>query len=114
MKLTRRTAIGAAIVVFAVGAAVAYVRSSSVISVDVFEARKGPIEEIVTAVSAGTVKSRWESVLSAETLGRVAEVRVQEGAHVQAGDVIGLADSEAATTYNATHATTHTSTLHIL
>ncbi len=105
MKLTRRTAIGAAIVVFAVGAAVAYVRSSSVISVDVFEARKGPIEEIVTAVSAGTVKSRWESVLSAETLGRVAEVRAQEGDSVRKGAVLAvLSDTELARQVDAANA----------
>lgn len=97
--------IGLAVVLLAVGAAVAYLRSSSVISVDVFEIRKGPIEEIVTAVSAGTVKSRWESVLSAETLGRVAEVRAQEGDSVRKGAVLAvLADPELASQADAAKA----------
>ncbi len=96
MRLARKAAIGGAIVLLAAGAA-AYFRSSSVIPVDVFQARKGPIEEIVTAVSAGTVKSRWESVLSAETLGRVAEVRAREGDAVRKGAVLAvLSDPELA------------------
>lgn len=97
MKMPRKTLIGALVVLAAAGAAVAHFRSSSVISVDVFEARNGPIEEIVTAVSAGTVKSRWESVLSAETLGRVAEVRAQEGDSVRRGAILAvLSDPELA------------------
>lgn len=97
MKMTRKTLIGGAIVLAAVGGAVGYFRSSSVIPVDVFEARKGPIEEIVTAVSAGTVKSRLESVLAAETLGRVAEVRAREGDAVRKGAVLSvLSDPELA------------------
>ena len=105
MKMTRRTLIGVAIVLLAAGAAVWYFRSSSVISVDVFEARKGPIEELVTAVSAGTVKSRWESILSAETLGRVSEVRAQEGDSVRKGAVLAvLADPELASQADAAKA----------
>lgn len=97
MKMTRKALIGGAIVLAAVAAAVGYFRSSSVIPVDVFEARKGPIEEIVTAVSAGTVKSRWESVLSAEALGRVSEVRAREGDAVRKGTVLAvLSDPELA------------------
>ena len=97
MTMTRKTLVAGAIVALAAGAAVAYFRSASVISVDVFEARKGPIEEIVTAVSAGTVKSRWESVLSAETLGRVAAVRAREGDAVRKGAVLAvLSDAELA------------------
>ena len=97
MTMTRKTLVAGAIVALAAGAAVAYFRSASVISVDVFEARKGPIEEIVTAVSAGTVKSRWESVLSAETLGRVVAVRAREGDAVRKGAVLAvLSDAELA------------------
>jgi len=105
MRLNRKAAIGGAIVLLAVGAAAAYFRSSSVIPVDVFEARRGPIEEIVTAVSAGTVKSRWESVLSAETLGRVAEVRAREGDAVRKGAVLAvLSDPELARQVDAAKA----------
>ncbi|MGE5188932.1 MAG: efflux RND transporter periplasmic adaptor subunit [Gemmatimonadota bacterium] len=96
MKRSRKALIAGAIAL-AAGAAVAYFRSSAVIPVDVFEARKGPIEEIVTAVSAGTVKSRHESVLSAETSGRVAEVRAREGDAVRKGAVLAvLSDAELA------------------
>ena len=50
----RRGKIITAGVLFLVAAvAVIVLRSRSEIPVDVFEARKGPIEEIVTAVSAG-------------------------------------------------------------
>lgn len=56
--------------------------------VDVFETRAGKIEEIVTSVSAGTVKSRWEATLSAETPGRVARVAVEEGDTVRKGDLL--------------------------
>lgn len=105
MKMSRKTVIGGLLLLAAAGAAVAYVRSSSVISVDVFEAKKGPIEEIVTAVSAGTVKSRWESVLSAETLGRVAEARAQEGDSVRKGAVLAvLSDPELARQIDAAKA----------
>ncbi len=105
MKLSRKAAIGGAVVLLAVGATAAYFRSSSVIPVDVFQARKGPIEEIVTAVSAGTVKSRWESVLSAETLGRVAEVRAREGDAVRKGAVLAvLSDPELARQVDAAKA----------
>ncbi len=105
MKRRARAAIGGALVLVAAGAAVAYFRSSSVIGVDVFEARKGPIEEIVTAVSAGTVKSLRESVLSAETLGRVAEVRAREGDAVRKGAVLAvLSDPELARQIDAANA----------
>ncbi len=105
MKLNRKAAVGGAVVLLAVGAAAAYFRSSSVIPVDVFQARRGPIEEIVTAVSAGTVKSRRESVLSAETLGRVAEVRAREGDAVRKGAVLAvLSDPELARQVDAAKA----------
>ena len=105
MRLNKKLSIGGAIVLLAVGAAAAYFRSSSVIPVDVFQAKRGPIEEIVTAVSAGTVKSRWESVLSAETLGRVAEVRAREGDAVRKGAVLAvLSDPELARQVDAAKA----------
>jgi HlyD family secretion protein len=76
-------------------AAFAFYRSASVLTVDVFEARKGPIEEIVTSVSAGTVKSRQESTLSAEVGGRIARVTADEGTPVRKGDLLAvLADPE--------------------
>jgi len=63
--------------------------------VDAFEARTGKIEEIVTSVSAGTVKSLWEATLSAEAPGRVVRVEVDEGDAVRKGDLLlTLADPE--------------------
>ena len=70
-------------------------RSRAEIPVDVFEARKGPIEEIVTAVSAGTVKSRRDATISAEVSGRVVEVLVGEGDSVRKEEILArLSDPE--------------------
>lgn len=66
----------------------AYFRLSPPTMVDVFETRTGKIEEIVTSVSAGTVKSRWEATLSAEAPGRVVRVAVDEGDPVRKGDLL--------------------------
>ncbi|MEK6779858.1 MAG: efflux RND transporter periplasmic adaptor subunit [Candidatus Deferrimicrobiota bacterium] len=83
------------IALLALGAAFAWSRLSSGIEVDVYGAKTGAIEEYVTSVSAGTVKARRESTLSAEVGGRVAAVRVAEGDRVKAGDVLALlADPE--------------------
>jgi HlyD family secretion protein len=83
------------IVLLALGAAFAWSRFSSGIEVDVYGAKTGAIEEYVTSVSAGTVKARRESTLSAEVGGRVAAVRVAEGDRVKAKDVLAvLADPE--------------------
>jgi HlyD family secretion protein len=76
-------------------AAVAFLRSRSEVPVDVFEARKEAIEEIVTAVSDGTVKSRREATISAEVSGRAYEVRVAEGDTVRKGQILArLSDRE--------------------
>jgi HlyD family secretion protein len=83
----RPVAIGAAIAA-AIVAAVVYSRLSGSLPVDVYRVRSGRVEEITTAVSAGTVKSPLEAVLSSETGGRVAEVRVREGSVVRKGDLI--------------------------
>ncbi len=59
--------------------------------VDVFTAFRGPIEEIVTAVSAGTVRSDREAVLSPEAgiMGvRFVEVRVVDGQGVRKGELL--------------------------
>jgi len=93
--MKKRTLIGGAIVLLAVGAAVFYSRFSNSIEVDVYEAKRGSIEEYVTSVSAGTVKARMESTLSAEVGGRVTAVRVGEGDRVGAGQILAvLADPE--------------------
>jgi HlyD family secretion protein len=83
----RPVAIGAAIVA-AIAAAVVYSRLSGSLPVDVYRVRSGRVEEITTAVSAGTVKSPLDAVLSSETGGRVSEVRVREGSVVRKGDLI--------------------------
>jgi HlyD family secretion protein len=83
----RHVATSAAIVAAAVGVAF-YSRFTGAIPVDVYRVRAGPVEEIVTAVSAGTVKSPLEAVLSSETGGRVSEVRVREGSAVRKGELL--------------------------
>ncbi len=86
---------GVAAALLAAAAAIYSLRFRSEIPVDVFEARKEPIEEIVTAVSAGTVKSRREATISAEVSGRVEEVRVEEGTSVRKEEVLArLSDPE--------------------
>ncbi len=74
----------------AIGGAFAIARFSPAIEVEVYEARRGPIEEYVTSVSAGTVKAVRESTLSAEVGGRVAAVRVAEGDRVRAGETMAV------------------------
>ena len=94
MKMRTKAILGGIALVLA-AAAFALYRSASVLTVDVFEARKGPIDEIVTSVSAGTVKSRQESTLSAEVGGRIARISADEGTPVRKGDLLAvLADPE--------------------
>ncbi|HEY7586361.1 MAG TPA: efflux RND transporter periplasmic adaptor subunit [Candidatus Deferrimicrobiaceae bacterium] len=87
--------VAGAAAVLALGAAVAFMRFSGGIEVDVFEAKKGPIGEYVTSVSAGTVKSRLESTLSAEVGGSVARAIAGEGTVVRRGELLAvLSDPE--------------------
>jgi RND family efflux transporter MFP subunit len=87
--------IGTAVALLAAVAAVLVLRSRSRVPVVVFETRKESIEEIVTAVSAGTVKSRREATISAEVVGRTFEVRVAEGDAVRKGEILArLSDPE--------------------
>ncbi|HSL92449.1 MAG TPA: efflux RND transporter periplasmic adaptor subunit [Candidatus Limnocylindrales bacterium] len=88
--MKRKFLAGGAVALLAIGAAFAYSRFSGGIEVDVFEARKGTIEEYVTSVSAGTVKSRQESTLSAEVGGRTVKVFTAEGTSVGKGDPLAL------------------------
>lgn len=88
--MKRKFLAGGAVALLAIGAAFAYSRFSGGIEVDVFEARKGTIEEYVTSVSAGTVKSRQESTLSAEVGGRTVKVFAAEGTSVRKGDPLAL------------------------
>lgn len=94
MKKRTKAILGGAALVLA-AAVFAFYRFSGGVEVDVFEAKSGPIEEYVTAVSAGTVKSRRESTLSAEVGGRVAAVRAAEGDRMRKGDPLAvLSDPE--------------------
>lgn len=94
MKIRTKAVLGGAALVIA-AAVFAYYRFSTSIEVDVFEVKSGPIEEYVTAVSAGTVKSRRESVLSVEVGGRVSEVSAAEGDMKKKGDLLAvLSDPE--------------------
>lgn len=88
-KRTKWILVGA-VALLPVVVAFAWSRFSGAIEVDVFEARKGTIEEYVTSVSAGTVKSRQESTLSAEVGGRAAKVLGAEGSSVRKGDPLAL------------------------
>ncbi len=90
MKKRTKAILGGAAALLAIVAAFSYYRLSDGIEVDVFEARKGTIEEYVTSVSAGTVKSRQESTLSAEVGGRVSKVLAAEGSSVRKGDPLAL------------------------
>jgi HlyD family secretion protein len=56
--------------------------------VETVAAAPATVEEIVSTVSAGTVKARRESVLSAEAGGRFTEVLVSEGDRVRKGQLL--------------------------
>jgi HlyD family secretion protein len=95
--MKRRWLLVAAVAVVAASGAIAFSLYSGKVPVDVFRVRTGRVEEITAAVSAGTVKSSLEAVLSTETGGRVEEVRVREGSTVRRGDVlVRIADPELA------------------
>ena len=83
----RNIAIAASVAAALAGAA-AWSRFSGTVPVDVHRVAAGRVEEITTAVSTGTVKSPLEAVLSSETGGRVAEVRVREGSAVRKGELL--------------------------
>ncbi len=101
----KRWLLPAVLAVIAVSGAAAYQLFSGRIPVDVYRVRTGRIEEITSAVSAGTVKSNLESVLSTETGGRVQEVRVREGSAVRRGDVLArIVDPEVAKQLEAAQA----------
>lgn len=103
--MSRRSIIALAVVLATAATAFFLLRLRSAVSVDVFEARKEPIEEIVTAVSAGTVKSRREATISAETTGRVERVNVAEGDTVREGEILArLSDPELARQTDAAEA----------
>ena len=90
-----KTMIVAGCALLLIAGAFAYSRLSSAVDVEVFDAKSGSIEEYVTAVSAGTVKSRRESTLSAEVGGRVTAVRAAEGDKVRKGDLLAsMSDPE--------------------
>lgn len=87
--------IAAAAAVLGAAALFASRRCGPAVAVDVFEVKKGAIEEIVTAVSAGTVKAKREAVIAAEAGGRVIAVLVREGQAVRRGEVMArLVDPE--------------------
>lgn len=95
--MKRRGLLLATVAVIVCAGAIAYFRISGTIPVDVFRVRTGRVEEITPAVSAGTVKSSLEAVLSTETGGRVSEVLVREGSTVRRGDVLArIVDPELA------------------
>lgn len=105
--MSRRAKIAAAVLLVLGAFAYLVLRARSEIPVDVFEARREPIEEIVTAVSAGTVKSRREAAITAEVSGRVEEVRASEGDLVRRGETLArLADPELAWKVDAARAET--------
>ncbi len=58
------------------------------VSVTVFRAARGTVEETVTNSKAGTVKTRRRAALSTEVGGRVAELFVRKGDRVRAGQLL--------------------------
>jgi len=93
--MKRPVRIGGGILLLALAVGYVAYRMSPPTMVDVFEAKTGNIEELVTSVSAGTVKSRWEAVLSTEAAGKVLRVAVDEGDTVRRGDLlVTLVDPE--------------------
>jgi HlyD family secretion protein len=88
--MKRKTLVAGAAAFLALAAAIAFIRFSGGVEVDVYEVKTGPIGEYVTSVSAGTVKSRQESTLSAEVGGRVARVLADEGTTVRRGDLLAV------------------------
>src|SRR5512140_70957 len=97
VPMKRRWILLACTAVVVSSGAIAYLGISGKIPVDVFQVRHGRVEEITAAVSAGTVKSYLEAVLSTETGGRVSEVLVREGSTVRRGDVLArIVDPELA------------------
>lgn len=96
MMPRRRIAWWLAAAVLLAGAALGVVRyrAGAAVTVDVFPAARSPIEEIVTAVSAGTVRSNKEATLSPEAgiMGvRFVEVLVDEGSLVRKGELLARA-----------------------
>jgi len=58
------------------------------VPVTVFRVARGPVEDTVTNSKSGTVRTRKRATLSPEIGGRVAELPVREGDHVQKGQVL--------------------------
>jgi HlyD family secretion protein len=86
--------VGALAVLAAALLGLARLRGGGALPVRVFPAVRGPIEEIVTAVSAGTVKSAREAVISPEagiTGVRFTEVLADAGRAVRKGDLLARA-----------------------
>ncbi|HEY3491039.1 MAG TPA: efflux RND transporter periplasmic adaptor subunit [Candidatus Deferrimicrobiaceae bacterium] len=83
--------IAGALVVTAALFAAYRIRAGAGTPVDTFPAVRAPIEEIVTAVSAGTVKAVREATLSPEAMItgiRFVEVRVDAGSSVRKGELL--------------------------
>jgi len=59
-----------------------------VIDVTVTPLKKGRVEQTVSAISSGTVMAKADSMVAAEFMGKVVATPVQEGDHVNQGDVI--------------------------
>jgi len=95
MAEPKRHKVGRAIVgwliVAAVAAAPAYyylfVREE-VVEVTAAVLRRGRVEDTVSAISAGTVKPRSESMVASGYVGKVAVIPVKEGDRVQEGEVL--------------------------
>jgi HlyD family secretion protein len=93
MKPSRKAAAWAVALLAAAACAWAAARylGGGPVPVDLFLAARGPVEEIVTAVSAGTVRSEREATLSPEAgiMGvRFVEVRAADGQRVRKGELL--------------------------
>ena len=102
MKQKNRLAwfgIPALLLVGATSAAFLYNRTEKPVRVKITHPQIGIVEEIITSSSVGTVEPRRTSTVSAETSGRVLEIKIRpghkEGSHVsQSAAVILIDDSD--------------------
>lgn len=85
-----RTVFGWLIVIGLLAAAACYYFffQEDVIEVTAATLTRGHVEQTITAISSGTVKPRLESMVAAATVGKVANIPVKEGQHVEAGGVL--------------------------
>ena len=88
----RRLAIAVVVpIVIVVVVVLNLIRSPSAVEVEGFCVEKGQIESVVSA--PGRIRPYVEVKLSSDIMGRIVDLRVKEGEHVDAGQIVALIDS---------------------